>query len=93
LLSCLQSRGRKEKSPIGGLSPESQPLQKIVNPIQELARVSHDLFESVCTIPLNETIFGVDNGGIPLYIAMQDVLNIIQGNQLLNITIIQLWMM
>ena len=38
-------------------------------------------------------MFGVDNGGMPLYITMQDVFEIILGNPLLNITIIQLWMM
>jgi len=58
-----------------------------------LVRISHELFESACAIPWDETIFGVNNGGIPLYIAMQDVVEIIQGNFLLNIAVIQLWMM
>jgi len=45
-----------------------------------LVRVSHDLFELACAIPWDETIFGVDNGSIPLHIAMQDVFEIIQEN-------------
>jgi len=40
------------KSLVGDLSPEqSQPLQTNVNPIQELVKVSHELFESTCDIP------------------------------------------
>jgi len=86
--------GRKDKSSIvGGLSPKSQPLQTNVNPLHELAKISHELFNTTCTILRDEAIFGVDNAGVPLYIAMQDVLEIIQGNQLLNIVVIHLWMM
>jgi len=38
-------------------------------------------------------MFGVDNAGVPLYISMQDIMEIIQGNQMLNIACIQFWMM
>jgi len=48
-----------------------------VNPLQELARLSHELFDSPCAIPWDEAIFGVDNVGVPLYISLQDVLEII----------------
>jgi len=48
----LQNGGRKDKSLIvGGLSPKSQPLQTGVNPLQELARISHELFDTTCVIP------------------------------------------
>ena len=57
-----------------------------------VASNSHDMFDSPCAICWDETIFGVDKGGIPLYISMQDVFEIIQGNQMLNIAVIQLWM-
>ena len=51
------------------------------------------MFQDSCVIPSDATIFGVDNSGIPLYITMQDFFEIIQDNQLLNIAVIQLWMM
>jgi len=51
------------------------------------------MFQDSCVIPWDATLFEVDNGGISLYITMQDVFEIIQGNQLLKITVIQLWMM
>jgi len=51
-VSVLHDGGWKEKSQIvGGLSPKSQPLQTDGNPIQELARISHELFKSNCVIP------------------------------------------
>jgi len=94
LLSCLSDRGKKEKSPIIiSLSPESQSLQPNVNLIQELVRIFYDLFKPACVIPCDETIFGVDNSVIPLYIVMQDVFEIIQENQWLNIELILLWIM
>jgi len=87
----LQDSGMRQKSPIGGdLSPQVQPY---VNQIQELVRISHQMFQDSCVIPWDATLFSVGNGGIPLYITMQDVFEIIQGNQLLNIIVIQLWMM
>ena len=89
----LHERKRKEKSPIGGdFNPEPHPqLQPNVNPILELVKVSHELFEYACIILWDFIIFGVDNGNIQFYIVMHDVFEIIQGNQLLNIAIIQLW--
>jgi len=60
---------------------------------QELARISVELFHSPCLIRWDETIFRVDNNGVPLYILIQDVLEIIQENQIINIACIQLWMM
>jgi len=74
----------------GHLSPQVQPY---VNPIQVLVKVSLQMFQDCCVIHWNATLFGVDNGGIPLYIATQDVFEIIQSNQLLNIAVIHLWMM
>jgi len=48
-----------------------------VNPIQELVRVSYQMFQDSYVIPWDATLFGVDNDGIPLYITMQDVFEII----------------
>ena len=93
----LQDCGRNLKSPnLSGLSSEPQPpqqLQPIVNPIQELLKLSHDMFDSPCAIEWDQTIFGVDNGGIPLYVSIQDIIDVVQGTQMVNIAVIQLWMM
>jgi len=85
----------RQNATIGGpLSPQVQPqVQPYVDTIQELVRVSHQMFQDSRVIPWDATLFGVDNGGIPLYITMQDVFEIIQGNQLLSIAVIQLWIM
>jgi len=57
--------------------------------LRRLVRVLHQYFRIL--VPWDATLFGVDNGGIPLYITMQDVFEIIHGNQILNMTVIQLW--
>jgi len=41
---------------------------------------SSDLFQALCAILWDATIFGVDNGDIPLYINMSNLFKIIQGN-------------
>jgi len=87
----LQDQGSKGKSPVHDLSPRSTPAESEVNPLQELTRVLHELFNSPAQIPWQPSIFGID--GIPLYISMQDILEIVGGSQMLNINIIQLWMM
>jgi len=43
-------------------------------------------------VPWDANIFGRDLD-IPLYLHSQDVLNLARGQEELNITIIQLWMM
>jgi len=87
----LQDCRRKEKSPADDLSPRSPPLESEVNPLQELTHVCYKLFNNHLQILWDASVFGVD--GVPLYISMQDILELIKGNQMLNITIIQLWMM
>jgi len=87
----LQDRGRKEKSLADDLSPRSPPLESEVNPLQEFTRVCYELFNNPLQIPWDASIFEVD--GVLLYISMQEILELIQGNQMFNITIIQLWMM
>jgi len=64
-----------------------------VNPIQELFRLSHIMYDSPCAIWWDHTVFGVNNGGMPLYIYMHDIMEMAMGSQMLNITVIQLWMM
>jgi len=43
-----------------GKSPRSPPTEAEVNPIQELARILHELFDSPTQIPWQPSIFGVD---------------------------------
>jgi len=51
------------------------------------------MFDSSCVIEWDKRVFGVDNGSIPLYLYIQDLIEIMQGNQMVNIAVIQLWMM
>jgi len=77
-------------------SPDPQPSQQLqtsVNPIQELFRLSHIMYDSTCPIWWDHTVFGVNNGGMQLYVYMNDIMEITMGSQMLNITVIQLWMM
>jgi len=74
----LQDRGTKDKSPVDDLSPRSPPLESKVNPLQELTRVCYELFNNPLQIPWDASMFGVD--GVPLYISMQDIFELIQGN-------------
>jgi len=46
-----------------------------------------DLFQKSLVIPWDKTVFGVDNSDIPPYVHMNDVYKIIQGHQMLNITV------
>jgi len=61
-----------------------------MNPIQELFRLSHIMYDSTFPIRWDYTVFGVNNGGMPLYVYMSDIMEIAMGSQMLNITIIQL---
>jgi len=51
------------------------------------------MYDSPCANWWDHTVFGVNNGGMPLYIYMHDIMEIAMGSQILNITVIQLWMM
>jgi len=93
IVSVLQGSGRKDKSPILDDVSPGQPLRTDVNPLQELARISIELFGSPSLIPWDARNFGVDNNGVPLYISYQDVIEILSGSQMINIGCIQLWMM
>jgi len=64
-----------------------------MNPIQELFRLSHIMYDSPCPISWDHRVFGVKNGGMPLYVYMNDIMEIAMGSHMLNITVIQLWMM
>jgi len=51
-VSVLQDGGRKDKFLVlGDVSPGPQPLRTNVNPLQELARISTELFGSLSLIP------------------------------------------
>jgi len=58
-----------------------------------LAGIVGALFQKLLAIPWDKTVFGVDNSDIPLYVHMNDVYEIIQGHQMLNIAVIQLWIL
>jgi len=51
-----------------------------------LTRILHELFAQPAQIPWQLSIFGID--GVPLYITMQDIVELISGSQMLNINII-----
>jgi len=51
------------------------------------------MYDSPCPIWWDHIVFGVNNGGMPLYVYMNDIIEIAMGSQMLNITVIQLWMM
>ena len=78
----LQDQGSKGKSLAHDLSPKSTVAESEVNPLQELTRVLHKLFNSPAQIPWQPSIFGID------YISMRDILEIVGGSQMLNINII-----
>jgi len=61
----LQDCGRKKKSPAGDLSLKSPPLESEVNPLQELTRIWHELFNNPLEIPWDASVFGVVNAGVP----------------------------
>jgi len=84
LSPIMKPRMSLSSSPSPRLSPY---LTKMV--IQFMA--TSDLYQEPFPIPWDATIFGVDNGNIPLYVNMSDLWEIIQGNQMLNIAVIQLW--
>jgi len=87
----LQDQGSKGKSSAHDLSPRSPPAELEVNPLQELTRILYELFNNPAQISWEPSIFGME--GVPLYISMQDILELVDGSQMLNITIIQFWIM
>jgi len=48
------------------------------------------MYDSPCPISWDYKVFGVNNGGMPLYVYMNDIMEIPMGSQMLNITVIQL---
>jgi len=87
----LQDQGSKGKSPTHDLSPRSPPTESEVNPLQELTCILHEYFNNLAQIPWKTFIFGIE--GAPLYISMQDIWELVGGSQMLNINIIQFWVM
>jgi len=87
----LQGQGSKGKSPGHDLSPRSPPAESKVNPLQELTHILYEYFNNPAQIPWQASTLGIE--GVPLYILMQDMLELVDGSQMLNINIIQFWMM
>jgi len=87
----LQDQGSKGKSPAHDLSPRSPPAESKVSPLQELTRILHEYSNNPTQIPRKAFIFGIE--GVPLYVSMQDIWELVGGSQMLNINIIQFLMM
>jgi len=48
------------------------------------------MYNSPGPISWDDRVFGVNNGGIPLHVYMNDIMEIAMGSQMLNIIVIQL---
>jgi len=62
------------------------------DPLGALLQLAEIIADKPMQVPWDANIFGRDLD-IPLYLHSQDVLELAQGQEELNITIIQLWMM
>jgi len=62
------------------------------DPLGALLQLAEIIVDKPMQVPWDANIFGRDLD-IPLYLHSQDVLNLARGQEELNITIIQLWMM
>jgi len=49
-----------------------------VNPLQEFTHILHEYFNNPAQIPWKASIFGIE--GIPLYISMQDMWELVGGS-------------
>jgi len=62
------------------------------DPLGALLQLVEIIADNPMQVPWDANIFGRDLD-IPLYLHSQDVLELVRGQEELNITIIQLWMM
>jgi len=62
------------------------------DPLGALLQLAEIIVDKPMQVPWDANIFGRDLD-IPLYLHSQDVLELARGQEELNITIIQLWMM
>jgi len=62
------------------------------DPLGALLQLAEIIADNPMQVPWDANIFGRDLD-IPLYLHSQDVLELARGQEELNITIIQLWMM
>jgi len=62
------------------------------DPLGALLQLAEIIADKPMQVPWDANIFGRDLD-IPLYLHSQDVLELARGQEELNITIIQLWMM
>jgi len=62
------------------------------DPLGALLQLAEIIANNPMQVPWDANIFGRDLD-IPLYLHSQDVLELARGQEELNITIIQLWMM
>nr|KYP55860.1 hypothetical protein KK1_002085 [Cajanus cajan] len=63
------------------------------DPISRLLTILPRLKKKPIQLQWDIRVFGVDSSDVPLYISLLDALEIVGGNSMLNISIIQLWAM
>nr|KYP59289.1 hypothetical protein KK1_014721 [Cajanus cajan] len=63
------------------------------DPISKLLIILPRLKKKPIQLQWDIRVFGVDSSDVPLYISLPDALEIVGGNSMLNISIIQLWAM
>nr|KYP39118.1 hypothetical protein KK1_039603 [Cajanus cajan] len=61
------------------------------DPISRLLTILPRLKKKPIQLQWDIRVFGVDSSDVPLYISLPDALEIVGGNSMLNISIIQLW--
>jgi len=64
----------------------------IDDPVAALVEVATTLDTTVLEVPWDANVFG-RHSDVPLYIHMSDLLDLGFGDQEINITVMQLWMM
>jgi len=60
--------------------------------VAALVEVATALNTTISEVPWDVNVFGRHND-VPLYIHMSDLLDLASGDQEINITVLQLWMM
>ncbi len=67
-------------------------IVSIDDPLAALVEVATALDTTVLEVPWDANVFG-RHSNLPLYVHMSDLLDLASGDQEINITVLQLWMM
>ena len=71
---------------------QKQPAPAPANPLEALLQVAGTWHNIPAAVPWDADVFGRQSQ-VPLYIYMADAIEVGGGEQLLNISVIQFWMM